>query len=326
MNGKIVIAITCSFIITITLLIILANSLPHTTIENIEHPFFSKSLELNKKQIFIFGSSQIAVINSALISNEISQKLPGYEFYNLAIAGDNPERRMSLIPKTILLNPTIVFYEISYRDFISDMTIFQNNNDSLIYQIDYNIILNVIDPENKLKLKNINPGFVTLRVFYSIMEKIGIQSNNTEPVKYDQNMPLYPSNSIQTHIANNDELERLANAMHVSELYIQKPDLNKNKLYLEKIINELQKKDIKVVLFIAPSPYEYNSQLSKQTKNNFELILKEIETNLDVKIYDFSDKYEKLPIWHDLMHVAINPESQIYTEDIIDMIFLEIEK
>ena len=45
----------------------------------------------------------------------------------------------------------------------------------------------------------------------------------------------------------------------------------------------------------------------------------------DLEIYSLFDKYNGLQIWNNPSHVAVNEESMIFTEDIIDLISKELD-
>ena len=65
-------------------------------------------------------------------------------------------------------------------------------------------------------------------------------------------------------------------------------------------------------------------QISPETKANFSDILEKIRNIYNVKIYDFSDKYASEDIWANITHVSYNKKSNIYSDDITDIIITEL--
>ncbi len=43
----------------------------------------------------------------------------------------------------------------------------------------------------------------------------------------------------------------------------------------------------------------------------------------DIPIYSLHEKYVDLEIWRETLHVAIHPDAQIYTDDILKIILKE---
>jgi len=322
MNGKIALSVLVSFIVTMIALIFLANSYPYLTAIDPNHVFFKQDFDHELKKILIIGSSQVGVLNSTLISNNISENHSNYDFYNLAHSGDNPEERLVILPEIILLDPTIVFYGISYRDIDNNWNSNQGEGMSG-FQFDYDLVLETIDPKNKLKLKNINPSTATTILINVELKKLGLLPEIEE--NYSNKMPFYPQRQLSI-LANSNELENHAKSLNVQLLTINSSPTNEQVLFLKEIINELQKNDTRVVLFATPLSPEYTNMLSSNAKDNFKEILNEIEIEFNLKVYDLTYQYDELSIWSDSQHVASNPKSVIYTEEILKKIILEIEK
>jgi hypothetical protein len=321
MNGKIAVSMLISFTLVVTFLIIAANIYPDLTVISSNHSFFNNEFDPNFEKIFIFGSSQVGILNSTLISNTILENYPNYDFYNLAHGGDSPEERLEILERILTLKPKIIFYGISHNDFTEKVL---NNSPDKIFQFDFNYLLIFFDPENKLKLKFLNPWIVTGRIINTGLENYGIISKNSEVVIFNEKQPFY-SNSKIHKIATKNELERNVALLDVPKLRVDDISSNKQFQYFKIILETLQRENIKVVVFSTPSPYEYSSQLSEKTKSNFNQILFEINTEFNIDTYNFTDKYVHLPIWYDSMHVANNPQSRIFSDDISNMILQEIE-
>ncbi len=318
MYNKIMFAMLISFIVTICSLILLANSYSDVGTIDQNHSFFKQGFDSDHKKIFLLGSSQVGRLNSTFISNNLSQNYPNYNFYNLAHAGDNPEERLAMLPTIISLEPSIVLYGISYRDISNKQDIRHENIGGFL-----DLILKKLDPENKLKLKNINPLYVTMGAIYTEFKKFPLTSSFITFKKYSDIMPFYFQQD-QYKIMNHDKLEK--HAMSVQTLVVNPSSSNEQVLDLKKIIKELQKNDISVIFFTTPLSIEYTNSLPLEAKNNFKEFLNEIEGEFSLKIYDLTYKYNKLSIWEDSLHVSIGSESIIYTEDVMNMIVKEIKK
>ena len=57
-----------------------------------------------------------------------------------------------------------------------------------------------------------------------------------------------------------------------------------------------------------------------------ETILEKIRNTYDIEVYDFSDKYVNQDIWANITHVSYNKKSNIYSDDIAEIITAELEK
>jgi hypothetical protein len=321
MNGKIAFSMFISFIITTASLILLANSYSDIGTIDQNHSFFKQDFDSDRKKIFLLGSSQVGRLNSTLIVNGLSQNYPNYDFYNLAHAGDNPEERLAILPKIISLEPSTIFYGISYRDISNKQNTHQNENQD-VFNLDF--VLKKIDPDNKSKLKNINPLYITIGVIYTELKNNNLIPSIVPPDVYSNIMPFYCECKFQYQIMNHNELEK--HAMSVQTLVVDPPSSNEQVLNLKKIIEELQKNDIQIIIFINPLSLEYTNSLSIETKNNFKEFLNEIENEFSLKIYDLTYDYGELPIWADSLHIITTPESIIYSENTLQMIVKEIEK
>ena len=62
----------------------------------------------------------------------------------------------------------------------------------------------------------------------------------------------------------------------------------------------------------------------KQDEKLFLNSLDKLQNEFDVKIYDMSRNYENLEIWQDHNHVAFNPKSEIFSNDIYQIIIDEL--
>ncbi|NDB52080.1 MAG: hypothetical protein EB161_08060 [Nitrosopumilaceae archaeon] len=101
---------------------------------------------------------------------------------------------------------------------------------------------------------------------------------------------------------------------------------NKQRVALEKIISELKKNGIKVILFTSPHHRVFLDGVGKSGMATFESVMKEISDQNDVDVYFLHDKYEDMNIWRDPHHIAVNSKSIIYSDDIGGILTEEIKQ
>ncbi len=119
MNGKIILSISISFFLVFGSLFYIYFDSIQSEEEINQYQDFSQSLNETSKKLFLFGSSHVGGLNSSLIVDSVHEKNNNYDFFNLATNGDTPNRRISDISYIATLNPEIIFYGVSYRDFNS---------------------------------------------------------------------------------------------------------------------------------------------------------------------------------------------------------------
>ena len=95
---------------------------------------------------------------------------------------------------------------------------------------------------------------------------------------------------------------------------------------IRKIIEKLQESNIKVVLFITPLHENFISSIHESEKRKLYDIVNKSAKDFNLDVYDFHDKYAELPIWLDVNHVAYHKDSMIYSDDVAEMIILELNK
>ena len=143
---------------------------------------------------------------------------------------------------------------------------------------------------------------------------------------FSDKMPFFPTKQDFAPILNSIELERHARSIHVPLLFIEPISSNPSLLSMKNIIKELKQNNIKIIILITPLSSEYVDSLPESSKHNFEQILNELESEFDLQVYDFTHKYDGLSIWRDSAHVAENPKSIIFTEDVLNIIINNLEK
>ena len=318
LSKKIVTSIILSFVISFGLLfgllLIDQNYFPKEKIIR-EHEFYTKEFSSEDNLIFIMGSSHVGQLNSTLIHETISQKFPLYMVYNLSYTSDKPSERIKVIDNAIRLNPKIVLYGISYRDF--EVNSIQKHPLPDPQQFFNDLLRNELEVSNK-----INPKVTTLENIRKIFTDTGLFPPR-EVIKLD-NSPFYNFYSYQI-VVNEIELKQPKDNQQYT-INIKSSLEEKQVRDLNSIIEKLYKNKIKIIIFSTPLHQNYLDLISPETKSNFSNILDRIRNTYDIKIYDFSDKYVNENIWFDIEHVAYNKKSSIFSEDITDIIITELKK
>ena len=317
MNLKIVLGVCVAFVISFSLLYVTINLSDNSDRVDYKTEFFSNQVEISKNKILLLGSSHIGHLNMTHVVTQVENKNLDFTVYNLADNGDSPKFRYNDLEQIISLEPKIVFYGISYRDF--DQPI--ESTDFKINNLDIKNSIEEIIPE---ELKSINPQLLTRKVIRNMLDDTGISKKPSYEIK-PPNTPFFALGDKQTKISDKNELQRQLLIVLPPPAKIQ---FNANNEEIEKfyeIIKALQNEEITVVVFTTPLSRVYLEELSKSTKISFDNILKNISEKYDIEIYKFEEKYADLEIWNNVDHVAYNNKSIIFSDQIAEMILKETE-
>lgn len=317
MNIKITITITIVFILVFGTLFVSHYYSSSKEGGNNYEEFFSKQFDKDKK-IFILGSSHIGTLNTTLVNQMINNYDSKFEVFHLGYNGDKPEKRKQMLSKIVDLNPSLVVYGISYRDFGSFNTI----DEPEFYDIKqyWEIKVNEFNEE-----ESINPQLMIRKIIRNSLVNIDTSQTLTKDIT-PINTPFTTISETETKINDRDSIKRqvLNSINSPNELKIPLEN-NKQVESLKKIIEKFQDNDIKIVIFLTPLTDEYTKDLSDSTKIEFKRIIFEIKEQYSLKIHDFTNKYSEFDIWHDLDHVAYNEKSMIYTKDLGELIIIEMD-
>lgn len=310
-NYKILCSLFLSTVIATMSLLFVLNNYPSTTFQEIEkNTFFNKDFDVNEKKIFIFGASQTGRINSIHVDDIISKSFENYSVYNLSYDGDLPKTRHKLLTQTLSLEPEIIFYGVSYRDF-ANIESKQSSDFSLIKYVD--IITN-----NKYELDSLNPKLATLKAIKELTPGKSLSSENRIVLS---NSPLMTLSTPATKIKPQNELDKSVILIPPQIDVEQNEQVN----YFQKSILQIKNKDIPIIIFTTPLSQSYLDNISDSDKQNLKYILNEISAEFNIPIYNFTNNYASLDIWADPSHVAFNKNSIIYSDDIAKMILKEID-
>ena len=327
MKNKIIFSILISFSVSIFVILFLDLVYPEPdTVVSTDHEFYFKKFDPKKERIFIFGSSNMGQLNTTLVNEIVSKNNPSFEVYNLSISSDEPSSRLPHLERTILLEPTLVIYSITYRDFVKcgfNDEPCQEKNLFLLPDIKKSIETNL---PKEIQENKLNPAFTTLRI---IRDGFGGSQLFAEQNKIRlPNTPFYYIDPKLHHtiIENDKELEKQSNEMKKQGLILEFEDSGIDVKALKTIINSLKENNIDVILYTMPQngPY-FLDNLSTEDKENFNQMIDRISSKFNIPAYDFTEKYSEDKIWGDTRHVSFNPKAMIFSEDIAKIILDEIK-
>lgn len=318
MNGRITIAVVIPFAFVFFFLFLLDDVSSSVSNNRGEHEFFLKEFDPEEKKIFILGSSHIGTLNTTLVNDVVNKHDSRYTVYHLGYNGDKPEIREELLPQIISLEPDIIFYGISYRDF----GFFAKSTEAKVLDI-RELWEKSIDELYEDGL--INPQLMTRKSIRNLLIDTGI----SEATSYDivpKNTVFSRLSGLQTKIVSGDELQRqvLTAPNSPLDLTLEYED-NEQVLAFKRIIDKFQKNNVKVVIFITPLPAPYLENLTDSTKSIFDKIVEDVSNEYLLDVYDFKDKYADMKVWHNLDHIAYNEKSMGFSQDLAKIIIFEIE-
>jgi hypothetical protein len=310
--NKIILAVTFSFIITLSIFFIIFNQFSTENVNFKDHSFFNQDFDPKNKKIFLLGSSHTGQINSTLVQNNISNIDENVIVYNLAYNGDTPKKRIEQINQIISLQPSLIFYGVSYRDF-------GTNNIEQRSPLEINNFLS--NSLNQIfNIDKINPKVITLEAIRDIFSSTNLFPPEGSRI-YVENQPFFSYDRSQMIIVSDKELKKQKNITQIP--IIEERISNEQFQYFKKFLQEMKNNEIEVVIFTTPVHKYYLENMQDKDKKEFQLMLNEIMKESNLKIYEFSDKYTELQIWYNLSHVTYNKKAMIYSEGVSEMIISE---
>jgi len=310
---SVVLAFFCaSFFAVIIFLFVMWNVPDYLFLAN--QQFFSQKLQ-GKDKIFILGSSHVYALNPILIEDKLKKNGQEFTVYNLGGPGDDFEERERTILMIIEQKPKIVVYGIEPRAFETRGRSLISSPDQVLPNIPSVIeVFDLIEYEKKDILKN--PKFALIRTISKPINNISELENpypNTPFFTYDENM---------NKIINLEDLNKIERE-NIS--LIDPIDRNSNLFYLKKMIDRLRDNDIKVILFITPHSKIFLDEFPENQRTIFQSIMKDISDTKGLKVQSEINRYAKLNVWHDHTHLAVNNNTNFYSEDIANIILEEIK-
>lgn len=277
----------------------------------------NKSVDSTKGKIFIVGSSNISAINATSINEQLSNEQKNYLVYNLADQGDNPIRRAGSIDNIISHKPEFVLYGVGLWDFQKPISHLQSHSAS-------DFLLQPGDFFKSLFQDNIDLyGYGQGNIFISPKDR---SLTSLKYILRGPDQPYHPFIKFEpTSIHSNERLVEDFGIPGPNEV-LDVTEENKKIIALNQIIHKLQKNDIKVILFSYPHSKVMYSTFQPQDLKDFQRMLNNKSNEFSIPVYFLHEKYVDLEIWRETLHVAIHPDAQIYTDDILKIILKEISQ
>lgn len=310
---KIALYTLLALFVAVSLLVILEKQFPLEKEKAMNEVFYDNNFFLQDfsktNNIVLVGSSHVGQVNTTTINREVNSQLSRtYTIYNLGISADNPSKRVNQVDQIISMNPKLVLYGISYYDFPA-----VPEKDRLLIKTT-KVLSDLINDGKEFD----NPQLFTRH--YTVPFKV---ERKTSPV-FDDDCFSVPNTPFDKACPKNkkpdsiDELKKHPNPVWVNDLS------QEHMSDLSKIIERFDEKGVKIVLFITPVHKIYIDRLSDFQKRSFDDIMKNLSEKYQIKIYDFRNKYDDIPIWSDTSHI-IQTDETAYDSDIVKMIIEEIK-
>lgn len=304
-----------SFVFALITIVLITNFIPEPTLAR-QKEFYSQSFDFKDHKIVILGSSHVGQLNTTMINEAVSQVNPNYAVYNLAYAGDTPQKRVKSISQIVSMKPDIIFYGVSYRDFESTSVSYPLPDPKKAFadatqMINYEYIIAE------------NPKLMTTYAIRKVFEYFGLYEMEKQLIF--PNSPFFIYEKTNIDIMNQSQLEENRKLSGASSVYLGQPEENDQFSALKNLIIECQKSNIKFVLFTTPHHRFYFEDLPVSEKQTLDVMIKQLEKEFSIRVYRFDDIYQDLPIWTDINHVAFNRNATIYSQDMSKIILSEIE-
>ena len=297
-------------IAVVSIIFSISMSLYINTYDSDWYGIFSKnnSDDFPKEKIFLLGSSTVYSVNSSHVNHHFIKNDINYEFYNLADMSDSPKKRINSLSNIISNDPKIVIYGIDIGNFrienkneISLDDIILNPRNFFLYQF-----ADLVEPiREKIPGSPKDRSLLTMKYFF-----FGPQPHNHPFINF-----------YQTEITSIDELKK----HHQTNNEFQTLDISDNSeeiISLKKITSEFKKNNIKLILFSAPKLIQ---DVNNDDLEFFEQTLVNYSEKYNIPVYFLHDRYVNMEIWRDSQHVAINNDTKIYTNDILEILLTEME-
>ena len=322
-TSLVVISIICFTFILVYFYVDSFSNYLHANRINLENNFYLE-LDNDGKKIFFVGSSHVGRLNQTYIQEHLFDNGKDYDVYNLAYGSETPRNRLLYVDSIIAAQPELVIYGVGYRDFLDEAS----QSDPTLFEI------NLPNPSQNLKYGIRSLGhfldydfenFRSPQLIFKYIVKDVLNFNNKQVIEpiYTHSKPFYHYDVSETVILNKTQVEKMGElfSFHLNSLPIY--EKNQNAYALNQSIEKLNQNNIKVIVFSTPHVKSYSDKIPMDFKNEFDNILEKFSQD-GIPVYLLRDKYIDLEIWSDAHHIAVNPKSIIYSEDIAEIILNEI--
>ena len=280
----------------------------------------------NKDKIFLLGTSYVAVLNSTHIESRLDDNGFKKSVYNLETS--RIFETLGNIEKITFHKPELIIYGIGFRDIGHMENISCSNNEipSYIPKISNQEIIsnseenldNFIIDKNTFEIFSQNPKHMTMNILYSIFgetKKKFIEDpdlDNRLALNIMKPNTITPISSLNKIVAGN---------------YCMDFETRNNELdNLDRIFGILKQNQIDVIVYIPPYTNGYLKTLSLPLQKELTDNIKSISEKYNFQFFDFSSKWQYSDIFSDRTHVAKNPDSIVYSEEIASIIISKMSK
>lgn len=300
---------------------------------------FFDGIDFQKKKIFLLGTSSVDVLNVTRIDEHLTKNgQREYEMFNLAHDGDRPTKRINQMDQIITAEPDIVFYGLGMREFGFNLVapgvsacppirtgILPVADDAIQDEIVQNAMTpDSLEPLQLLKsivAENIDgrnyfvePKYATVSILRLISDsdknenktdhKVSLLNNTYSNLKKQGGVfSITPNDRLEASI----EGDILSYCQHT-----QKEEIDA----LKHILDAFQDNGIPVVVFVAPYSGPFVDGVSDVGLRYYFLGLDSVVRHgTGMPLYTFLNEYEGMEIFHDVTHVAANPDSAVFSDD-----------
>lgn len=293
---------------------------------SLEIKFYKEKIPMEEKNIFILGSSEVGRINATYVNQILNENEIDYKAYNLGKPRDMPTDRLKVIESLIDAKPELVLYGIGFRDFG-----YSSEWKSTVESSVRSTTCEQLSTKNLLPSpKDVLPIKFLLENYYEELSPLGQPKQTTintlrdilsiksdKEFNDDQYSPFYSGTPRDAEIIPENNIQNILNDFCFHMNY----ELGSTqKIAIEKILYNLNKNNIKTVLFVTPHDKFFLKMLSNDERTNFELTLNELSNKYSIPIYSLIDKYHGMPVWNHFNHIAMNQSALIYSYDISNII------
>lgn len=314
-NKKILMTIFLCFVSSSLIFIIFMTNSTND-ICSIEKQFYSQNWkDMPTNKIIILGSSHTGALNNDYINNNFKENQFNLTSFNLSFGADTPINRKWSVNNIIDMDPSLILYGLSWRDFEITNPVHQQRNihSKILFDPESffknNFSLNF---QNQICLSTLqSPLAVTLEFIRNMMFK------NPELGIKNQFMPFFIHTNEYTIIHSDNEL---INHPILLKKYRGFDTSSNSASAIKEMILKFQENDIDVIIFTTPLTKHALKNIPENDQQEMKNFLKNLSENYDIKIFYLHDRYVDLNIWADPQHVAYNENSLIFSDDILTII------
>ena len=272
-------------------------------------------------KIFLLGTSYVVTLNSSHIQHNLHENGFSVNTYIPEVREIIPT--LEHIDDIISNKPKLVVYGIGFRDigFLDDKQCTFSHIP--LYEIKHHSFDNTqLDLQNDTEQKTLNiiyqnPKHATIDVLETLLGSSKTQFvNSEESVSAKINLNTYGP----TEIRSIHDLNKIDPKTYCMDFDYRDGALDS----LDKIFTKLKENEIDTIVFIPPYTKAYLERISPSLRSDLSYNIKTISEKHDFAFFDFSSKFENLDIFYDHTHVAHNPKSLVYSEEIASLIMAKL--